>query len=182
MALGETWVRRDTGKMPRVRKRLSTRQNWCPESMNNAVLAVMNKSMSYRVASTSFNVPKSTLQRKTYTYIKANSFTNIIIINSIFGLQVIKLIKDDSYDPASKDSLGPIQTVFTTAEEKELVSYLQLMEGRLFGFSTVDCRKLAYQLAVKNNKKHNFSILKQEAGYDWYKGFMSRHPELSLRK
>lgn len=56
------------------------------------------------------------------------------------------------------------------------------MEGRLFGFSTVDCRKLAYQLAVKNNKKHNFSILKQEAGYDWYKRFMSRHPELSLRK
>jgi len=62
-------------------------------------------------------------------------------INSIFGLQVIKLIKDDSYDPASKDSLGPIQSVFTTAEEKELVSYLQLMEGRLFGFSTVDICK-----------------------------------------
>lgn len=91
-------------------------------------------------------------------------------------------MKDDSYDPASKDELGSIQTVFTTAEEKELVSYLQLMESRLLGFSTVDCRKLAYQLAIKNNKKHNFSNLKQEVGYDWYKGFMSRHPELSLRK
>jgi len=66
-----------------------------------------------------------------------------------------------------KDSLGPTQTVFTTAEEKELVSYLQLMEGCLFGFNTVDCRKLAYQLAIKNNKKHNFSHIKQEAGYDW---------------
>jgi len=56
------------------------------------------------------------------------------------------------------------------------------MEGRLFGFSTVDCRKLAYQLAIKNNKRHNFSHIKQEGGYDWYKGFMLRHPELSLRK
>jgi len=67
----------------------------------------------------------------------------------MFGLQVIKLVKDDSYDPASKELLGSMKTVFTTAEEKELVSYLKLMEGRLFGFSTVDCRKLAYQLAVK---------------------------------
>lgn len=63
--------------MPRVRKRLSTRQNWCPESMSNAVLAVMNKSMSYRVASTSFNVPKSTLQRKVNTYI-------LIFFNTLF--------------------------------------------------------------------------------------------------
>lgn len=55
--------------MARVRKRLSTRQNWCPKSMTNAVLAVMNKSMSYREASTSFNVPRSTLQRKVSTYI-----------------------------------------------------------------------------------------------------------------
>lgn len=81
-----------------------------------------------------------------------------------------------------KDSLELTQTVFTTAEEKKLVSYLQLMEGHLFGFSTVDCRKLAYQLAIKNYKKQNFSHIKQEAGYDWYKGFMSRYPELSLRK
>ncbi|XP_022166135.1 uncharacterized protein LOC111030774, partial [Myzus persicae] len=145
--------------MARIRKRVTTRQNWDSDSMSNAVLAVINKSQTYREASATFNVPRSTLLRK-----------------------VKKLSKDAKYDPASKNSLGPIPTVFTIAEEKELVSYLQLMEGRLFGFSTVDCRKLAYQLAVKNNKKHNFSHIKEEAGYDWYKGFMSRHPELSLRK
>jgi len=37
--------------------------------MNNAVLAVMAKSMTYREESTAFNVPKSTLQTKVNTYI-----------------------------------------------------------------------------------------------------------------
>lgn len=56
------------------------------------------------------------------------------------------------------------------------------MEGRLFGLSSIDLRKIAYQLAVKNNKKNNFSQKKEMAGYDWYRCFMARHPELSLRK
>lgn len=50
--------------MPRIRKRGTTRQNWDPESMNNAVLAVINKSQTYREASISFDVPRSTLLRK----------------------------------------------------------------------------------------------------------------------
>lgn len=79
-------------------------------------------------------------------------------------------------------ALGPISKVFSTAEETELVSYLQLMEGRLFGLTSIDLRKIAYQLAVKNNKKNNFSQKKEIAGYDWYRCFMARHPELSLRK
>lgn len=61
----------------------------------------------------------------------------------------------------------------------KLVSYLLLMECRLFGFTTIDCRKLAYQLAIKNNKKHNLSNVKQEAS-NLYMRIMSRHPELSL--
>jgi len=77
--------------------------------------------------------------------------------------------------------MGPITTVFSTNEEKELVAYLKLMEGRLFGLSTGDFRKLAYQLAIKNNKNHNFNNDKKEAGYDWLKGFLKRHSDLSLR-
>lgn len=108
-------------------------------------------------------------------------------INLILGLSVKQLTKNDKYDaidPAIKDSLRPIQIVFTTAEANELVSYLQLMESTGIGisFSIVDYKKLAYQLAIKNNKKHNFCNIKQEAAYDRYKGFMSRHSELSLRK
>lgn len=76
--------------------------------------------------------------------------------------------------------MGPISTVFNTEQELELVSYLKLMEGRLFGLNVGDFKKLAYELAEKNNIKHVFSHEKKEAGFDWYQGFMKRHPELSL--
>jgi len=60
--------------MPRTRKRVSTRQNWNPESVSNAVVAVMAKSMSYNKASTSFNVPRTTLRRKVNRYLYFNIF------------------------------------------------------------------------------------------------------------
>jgi len=55
--------------MARIRKRVTSRQNWDSDSMNNAVLAVINKSQTYREASTYFNVPRSKLLRKVNTYI-----------------------------------------------------------------------------------------------------------------
>lgn len=54
------------------------------------------------------------------------------------------------------------------------------MEGQLFGLSSENFRRLAYQLAVKNIN-HNFNQNKEKAGYDWLKGFIKRHPDLSLR-
>ncbi|CAG9561341.1 unnamed protein product [Danaus chrysippus] len=56
------------------------------------------------------------------------------------------------------------------------------MEKRLFGLTTVVLRKLAYQLAEKNGKTHNFNHVKKIAGIDWLKGFMKRHPDLSIRR
>lgn len=81
--------------MARIRKRVTTRQNWDSDSMSNAVLAVINKSQTYREASATFNVPRSTLLRKVNTYIliffitlvrhllnymKAYSFPTIIVL------------------------------------------------------------------------------------------------------
>ncbi|XP_050684750.1 uncharacterized protein LOC126979466 [Leptidea sinapis] len=56
------------------------------------------------------------------------------------------------------------------------------MESRLYGLTTKDLRVLAYTLAVKNGKKHMFNCDKGVAGKDWLHGFLSRHPELSIRK
>ncbi|CAI6368113.1 unnamed protein product [Macrosiphum euphorbiae] len=145
--------------MPRSRVRVSKRQNWDSENMRKAVKEVIEKRMTFRNACIEFNVPKSTLERK----IKQKNL-------------------DPSYDTGNKVALGPISKVFSTAEETELVSYIQLMEGRLFGLTLIDLRKIAYQLAIKNNKKNNFSQKKEIAGYDWYRCFMARHPEVSLRK
>lgn len=78
--------------------------------------------------------------------------------------------------------LGPKQPIFTTKEEDEMVAYLKHMEERLFGLTTLDLRRLADQLAVRNSKAHNFNTDKQMVGVDWLKGFLRRHPDLSIRK
>lgn len=48
--------------------------------------------------------------------------------------------------------------------------------------TTKELRRLVYQLAEKNNCKHNFDRESEMAGKDWADKFMKRHPELSLRK
>jgi len=46
--------------------------------------------------------------------------------------------------------------VFNDSQELELVEYVQQMEGRLLGLTMMDLRKLAFDLAEKNKKDHNF--------------------------
>ena len=80
-------------------------------------------------------------------------------------------------------SLGGFKTVFNPEEENELVMHIQLIENMLFGLSSFELRKLAYELPVRNNKKHSFNNDLGVAGYDWYKGFMKEHSKhLSLHK
>lgn len=89
--------------------------------------------------------------------------------------------KKENKDIGLKLKLGAKMTVFTTQEESELVEYLKIMEARLFGLVSEDFRWLAYQLAIKNNKSHTFNVNKQEAGRDWLRGFLKRHPDISMR-
>ena len=65
--------------------------------------------------------------------------------------------------------------------EKELVEYLLSLESMMFGLTTNDVRKLAFQLAEKINLPNFFSKAKRKAG-NWLQGFMHPHKELSLRQ
>lgn len=47
--------------------------------------------------------------------------------------------------------------MFNTEQEKVLVEYLKQMEGRLFGLTQTFFRKLAYELAERNNIQHMFN-------------------------
>ncbi|XP_065665046.1 uncharacterized protein LOC136086699 [Hydra vulgaris] len=80
-------------------------------------------------------------------------------------------------------ALGAFKTIFTLEEEAELFQYVQQMEKMLFGLTSYELRKLAFELAEKNKKAHKFNKELGVAGYDWYQGFMLRHAKhLSLRK
>ncbi|XP_044750601.1 uncharacterized protein LOC123310947 [Coccinella septempunctata] len=145
--------------MVRNYKRKTNRGKWSEAQMKLAIQEVLDGKKGYKSASKAYNVPQTTLERKVNQARKREN-----------GVQNVKV------------PLGPITTVFSEEEEQILVDYLKEMEGRLFGLSSSEFQKLAYELAVRNNKQHKFNALKEKAGKDWLRGFLNRHPDLSLRK
>lgn len=77
----------------------------------------------------------------------------------------------------------PHNKVFTKEQEKELVSYCISASKLYFGLTTKDLRKLTYEFAKE--LKLNFPEKWKEselASIDWYKAFMQRNPNLSVRR
>ena len=48
--------------------------------------------------------------------------------------------------------------------------------------TTMDVRRLAFQIAEKFNLPHRFNKDVESAGEDWYRGFCKRNPEASLKR
>lgn len=138
--------------------RKTNRQNWSTESMNEAVLSVVSGRIGFKKAAQQFGVPQTTLER----YVQKKK----------------KNEKDFKIDKTE----GKFKSVFSTEQELELEKYLKDMEMRLFGLTMTDFRRLAYELAVKNNCAHRFNIDNEMAGKDWMECFLKRHPTLTLRK
>jgi hypothetical protein len=68
------------------------------------------------------------------------------------------------------------------ALEQELTQHCLDLESRFFGLTIDDLRRLAFELAEANHLEHLFCKETKMAGMKWYRNFMKRHPELSLRK
>ncbi|GBP08843.1 hypothetical protein EVAR_78245_1 [Eumeta japonica] len=138
--------------MVRTYKKKSSRGSWSVESMKQAIESVLSKSAGYRKAAQLHGVPQTTLER-----------------------HVTKIRKGEV---SLNSTPGNFKPIFSKEEEEELVRYVKDMEKRL----SVVLRKFAYQLAEKSGKAQNFNHVKKIAGVDWLKGFMKRHPDLSIRK
>ena len=78
--------------------------------------------------------------------------------------------------------LGRFKPDINEKYEAQLVIKIQSMEKSLFGLTTKDLRRLAFDFATQMNIQHRFNTEIRMAGYDWLCGFLSRHPELSTRK
>ena len=75
-----------------------------------------------------------------------------------------------------------INRVFTVEEETILQDYLIQCSKVYFGLVPTDVRKLAYELAVKYEKKYPKKWNEDRmAGKEWFSGFLKRHANLSLR-
>ncbi|XP_072392413.1 uncharacterized protein [Diabrotica undecimpunctata] len=66
--------------------------------------------------------------------------------------------------------------------EEDLVQYCLEMDRKYYGLELADVRKLAYQLAIRNNLSHPFSEIDGNAGKKWLRNFLRRHPNLSIKK
>lgn len=80
----------------------------------------------------------------------------------------------------SKKKLGRFTTVFTLEQEEELLEYVFHMDQLFFGLSKEEFLQLAFQYAEANQISHPFK--NGTAGHDFYKGFIKRHPDLTLRR
>lgn len=131
------------------------RRNWKEDDMARAIQAVRQKKHSVRDAAKYWNVPKSTLHR---LMSEPESPLNIVAATKLGRKPVL-----------------PAQL------EEELVQYLLQMEKTFYGLTRNDVRRIAYQLAAKNNISHPFS--NGLAGRAWFDHFMNRFKDrISIRR
>ncbi|KAF2895084.1 hypothetical protein ILUMI_11089 [Ignelater luminosus] len=127
--------------MPRNYKRKTNRQSWSADCMTRALQEVLEGRMGYNKAARTFSIPQSTLEDK------------------------VKKVRQRGLSSASvaEKSLGRFKTVFTEAQETELVNHILFLEERLFGLTLHDLRRLAFELAERNNLSNNFNKTTQMA-------------------
>ncbi|CAI6372200.1 unnamed protein product [Macrosiphum euphorbiae] len=143
--------------MGRNRVRKTTIGTFTHEEMSNAVDMVLNGVCSIREAARRNNLKIPTVAR----YVKKKSKNSLARMCPKYNSR----------------------QVFTSSIEKELVNYLLQCSKMCYGIGYSDCRKLAFQLALKNNLvvPHSW-IINEMAGIDWMKDFIRRNPTISLRK
>lgn len=87
-------------------------------------------------------------------------------------------------DEAENVGMGYVthNRVFTQEQERALSKYLIRCADIYFGLSRTEVRKLAFELTVKYDlKKPSTWIENKMAGEEWFRFFMKRNPELSVR-
>lgn len=66
--------------------------------------------------------------------------------------------------------------------ERKMVHHIKKLQAQGFAPTRADVQGMAFMLAEKLNIKHNFDREREKAGYDWLQSFLSRNPDLSVRK
>jgi len=116
-------------------KRRSSRGAYGEQTLTRALEALKNGQSYHRVAK-DFGVPRRTLQRH---------FKGAVV------------------QPGNQ-FLGRFRKTLSADFENELVTHAVNLQQRFFGMTPLDLRRLAYQLAEKEQLDHQFNKTKQVAG------------------
>lgn len=90
---------------------------------------------------------------------------------------LFKQLKQEEFKTPKKGRYA----VFNENLEQQLEKYIIDCCKSFYGITPKSLRRIAFQFAEANKLKNNFNKETQLAGKDWYYGFMSRHPSISLR-
>ena len=137
--------------MGKYYKRKSTRGHYGEERLSQALTEIASGS-SMRGASLKFGVPRRTLQRHSKQ-------------------QVLK---------PGKQHLGR-SGIFPLEVENQLAEKLIDLQRRFYGMTLDDLQHSAYQMAERMDLPHPFRKESKKVGRGWVRGFLERHPELSVR-
>ncbi|KAL0839543.1 hypothetical protein ABMA28_016237 [Loxostege sticticalis] len=109
---------------------------------------------------------------------------NTMGINEIsrqFGIPSRTLRRRYASKNTTTQTLGK-HPILDFENEKRLVKHILKLEDAGFPTNRQSIRMLAYQFAEKLELKHNFDHEKEMAGAAWFKSFIERNPELSIRQ
>jgi len=138
--------------MVRKYKRRTQRGSYGSEALTSA-LAALREGQSLKKTARDYGIPARTLRRH----------------------------RDGKVSKPGSSVLGRFGTVFSEEFESVLVSHIMAMERALFGLTTNDMRRLAFDLAEQLKLKHPFSYVSKMAGVEWLRSFLKRHSDISIR-
>jgi len=138
--------------MVRCYKRKTERGGYGSSSLQDALNAVKD-GMSLKRASVQFGISRPVLRRH----------------------------RDSKMANPGKCKLGNYTPVFNERLESELVAKVKMMEKAMYGLTTVDVRRIAFELAEKLHIEHGFNPETKMAGKEWLRCFLKRNGDLSIR-
>lgn len=102
----------------------------------------------------------------------------------IYGVPkgTIKRHADGKNSVANEIKLLGRQPTFDHEMQEVLRNHLLMFEQMFYGFTILEFRKLAFEVAEKYGLPHSFNKEKKCAGKKWYYNFMRNNPQLSLRR
>lgn len=119
-----------------------------------ALASYRNGDMGFNECCRHYNIPKPTLKRH------------------LAGKNVVA---NESVKATGRTTTLPPEV------EQQLVDHILRLEHLLFGVTITDVRKLAFQIAERNEIPHNFNRLTAMAGKKWFYAFKARHKDIALR-
>jgi len=137
--------------MVRNYKRKQHRCSYGAEKLRDALAAIQG-GKPVKAVSREFQVPAKTLRRH----------------------------RDSKVRNPGEPLLGRYEHALPASVETAIANHVRDMSHRMYGLTTNDVRKLAYDVAVDCKVKHPFNDDKKAAGEDWLRSFLKRQ-NLSIR-